>query len=203
MSRHPQIWRIREDGIDPIERRRAERAEAAARAGLNTFAEVADAYVTAHEASWRNAKHRQQWRNTLDTYATPVLGDLGVAMVDTGAVMRVLEPIWREKPETASRLRGRIEPVLDYVTARGWRTGENPARWRGHVDNLLPARVNIARVEHHAALPWRELGAFMADLAKPIFDTCVVRGRYKSLNSLSIGGDLTEYVVPRVCDILR
>jgi integrase len=153
-------------GIDPIERRRAERAEAAARAGLNTFAEVADAYVTAHEASWRNAKHRQQWRNTPDTYATPVLGDLGVAMVDTGAVMRVLEPIWREKPETASRLRGRIEPVLDYVTARGWRTGENPARWRGHVDNLLPARVNIARVEHHAALPWRELGAFMADLAK-------------------------------------
>ena len=153
-------------GTDPIARRRAERTEAAARAGLNTFAEVADAYIAAHAASWRNAKHRQQWRNTLDTYARPVLGNLGVAMVDTGAVMRVLEPIWREKPETASRLRGRIQAVLDYATARGWRTGDNPARWRGHMDNLLPSRSKIARVEHHAALPWREIGAFMADLAK-------------------------------------
>ncbi len=119
-------------GIDPIAQRRAERADVAGRAGLNTFAEVAVAYIAAHAASWRNAKHRQQWRNTLDTYAQPVLGNLGVAMVDTGAVMRVLEPIWREKPETASRLRGRIESVLDYATARGWRTGDNPARWRGH-----------------------------------------------------------------------
>ena len=153
-------------GIDPIARRRAERVDAAGRAGLNTFAEVADAYIAAHAASWRNAKHRQQWRNTLDTYARPVLGNLGVAMVDTGAVMRVLEPIWREKPETASRLRGRIELVLDYATARGWRTGDNPARWRGHMDNLLPSRGKIARVEHHAALPWRQIGAFMADLAK-------------------------------------
>jgi integrase len=153
-------------GIDPIARRRAARVDAAGRVGLNTFAEVADAYIAAHEAGWRNAKHRQQWRNTLDTYARPVLGGLGVAMVDTGAVMRVLEPIWREKPETASRLRGRIESVLDYATARGWRTGDNPARWRGHMDNLLPSRGKIARVEHHAALPWRETGAFMADLAK-------------------------------------
>jgi len=153
-------------GIDPISRRRAERADAAERTGLNTFAEVADAYIAAHEASWRNAKHRQQWRNTLDTYARPVLGNLGVAIVDTGAVMRVLEPIWREKPETASRLRGRIESVLDYATARGWRTGDNPARWRRHMDNLLPSRAKIARVEHHAALPWRQIGAFMADLAK-------------------------------------
>jgi integrase len=86
--------------------------------------------------------------------------------VDTGAVMRVLEPIWREKPETASRLRGRIESVLDYATARGWRTGDNPARWRGHMDNLLPSRAKIARVEHHAALPWREIGVFATCLAK-------------------------------------
>jgi integrase len=153
-------------GIDPIERRRAERADAAGRAGLNTFSEVADAYIAAHAASWRNAKHRQQWSNTLHTYARPVLGNLGVATVDTGAVMRVLEPIWREKPETASRLRGRIESVLDYATARGWRTGDNPARWRGHMDNLLPPRAKIARVEHHAALPWREIGTFMTDLAQ-------------------------------------
>ena len=153
-------------GTDPIDRRRAARAEAASRAGLNTFAEVADAYIAAHEAGWRNDKHRQQWRNTLDTYAGPILGKLGVAMVDTGAVMRVLEPIWREKPETASRLRGRIESVLDCATARGWRTGDNPARWRGHLDNLLPARSKVARVEHHAALPWRQIGAFMAALGE-------------------------------------
>ena len=153
-------------GVDPIAKRRAERAEAAGRAGLNTFDEVAQAYFNAHEASWRNAKHRQQWRNTLDVYARPVLGSLGVAMVGTGDVMRVLEPIWRETPETASRLRGRIESVLDYATARGWRTGENPARWRGHLDNLLPARGKVAPVEHHAALPWREIGAFMAALAE-------------------------------------
>ncbi len=146
---------------------RERRAAAGRKRGLNTFAEWWTCYIAAHEASWRNAKHRQQWRNTLDAYAAPMLGKLGVvAMVDTGAVMGVLEPIWREKPETASRLRGRIEAVLDYATARGWRTGENPARWRGHLANLLPARGKIARVEHHAALPWREMGAFMAELAK-------------------------------------
>ena len=151
-------------GVDPIERRRAARAEAAAKAGLNTFREVAEAYIAAHEPGWRNAKHRQQWRNTLETYAYPVIGSLGVAAVDTGAVMRVLEPIWREAPETASRLRGRIEAVLDYASARGWRSGDNPARWRGHLANLLPARGKIARVVHHAALGWREIGAFMTAL---------------------------------------
>jgi len=156
--------KLARQGIDPIERRRTQRAEVAARAGLNTFAEVADAYIAAHEASWRNAKHRQQWRNTLDTYAMPILGQVPVAQVDVGSVMRVLEPIWREKTETASRLRGRIESVLDYATARGWRTGDNPARWRGHMDNLLPARSKIALVEHHPALPWREIGPFMATL---------------------------------------
>jgi integrase len=86
--------------------------------------------------------------------------------VDVGEVMRVVEPLWRDKTETASRLRGRIESVLDYATARGWRGGENPARWRGHLDNLLPARSKVAKVEHHAALPWRGIGAFMATLAQ-------------------------------------
>ena len=152
-------------GINPIEQRRVERSENAAAAGL-TFAQVANAYIAAHEPSWRNAKHRQQWRNTLDTYADPFLGNLPVAQVEVGEVMRVLEPLWREKTETASRLRGRIESVLDYATARGWRSGENPARWRGHLDNLLPARSKVANVEHHAALPWREIGAFMAALTK-------------------------------------
>ena len=158
------VRKLVRQGIDPIERRRMQRAELAARAGLNTFSEVADAYIAAHEASWRNSKHRQQWRNTLDTYAVPILGKLPVAQVDVGSIMRVLEPIWREKTETASRLRGRIESVLDYASARGWRTGDNPARWRGHLDNLLPARSKIARVEHHPALPWRDIGAFMISL---------------------------------------
>lgn len=152
-------------GINPIDQRRTARAEGAVQAGL-TFSQVADAYIAAHEPSWRNPKHRQQWRNTLDTYAVPILGKLPVAQVDVGAVMRVVEPLWREKTETASRLRGRIESVLDYATTRGWRSGENPARWRGHLDNLLPARSKVAKVEHHAALPWREIGSFMAALAE-------------------------------------
>jgi integrase len=108
--------------------------------------------------------HRAQWRSTLETYAYPVFGDRPVTEIGVGDVMRVLEPIWREKAETASRLRGRIESVLDYATARGWRTGDNPARWRGHLQNLLPARGKIARVNHHAALPWRDMAAFMTEL---------------------------------------
>jgi integrase len=152
-------------GVNPIDQRRTARAESTAQAGL-TFAQVANAYIATHEPSWRNAKHRYQWRSTIDTYACPVLGKLPVAQVEVGAVMRVLEPLWREKTETAVRLRGRIEAVLNYATARGWRTGENPARWRGHLANLLPAPSKIAMVEHHSALPWREIGAFAATLAK-------------------------------------
>ena len=153
-------------GVDPISTRKAELITKRTAAGLHTFAEVADAYIKAHEAAWRNDKHKQQWRNTLATYAAPILGKMPVLTVDVGAVTCVLEPIWQEKPETASRLRGRIESVLDFATARGWRTGENPARWRGHLENLMPARSKIAAVEHHAALPWRQIGTFMADLAK-------------------------------------
>jgi integrase len=158
------------EGRDPLaERDAAKAAEAAAarqvRARTMTFRDCAVAYIAAHEASWRNAKHRQQWSSTLDTYAYPILGNLPVSDVDTGAVMRVLEPIWREKAETASRLRGRIESVLDYAKARGWRDAENSARWRGHVANMLPKRSKVQPVEHHAALPWREIGAFMAELS--------------------------------------
>ena len=153
-------------GIDPIEHRKAERAEKAAAARGISFREVAGRYIEAHKAGWRNAKHADQWRNTLEAYAFPIFGALPVAAVDTGAVMRVLEPLWRVKTETASRLRGRIENVLDYATARSWRQGENPARWRGHLQKLLPARAKVQRVEHHAALPWRQMGAFMAELRR-------------------------------------
>jgi integrase len=158
-------------GTDPLAEREARAlAEKAAAQHATvraiTFADVADHYIVAHEAGWRNAKHKYQWRATIDTYAAPFIGDVPVAAVDVGGVMRVLEPIWREKPETASRLRGRIESVLDYATARGWRAGDNPARWRGHLASLLPARGVFAKVEHHAALPWREIGPFMARLAE-------------------------------------
>jgi integrase len=155
-------------GIDPLEQRRAARVEAAARAGLNTFSEIADAYMKSHESSWRSPKHRDQWCSSLTAYVYPVIGKLSVAAIATGDVMRVLEPMWLATPETATRVRGRIELVLDYATARGWRSGENPARWRGHLAHTLPAREKIARVQHHAALPWKQIGAFMADLSKQL-----------------------------------
>ena len=156
-------------GRDPLEDRAAERAAAKAAAQAQaargkTFGDVMTFYLAAHEAGWRNGKHRQQWENTLATYAAPHMGEVPVADVTVGHVMAALEPVWREKPETASRVRGRIELVLDFARARGWREGENPARWRGHLDNLLPARAKVRRVEHHAALPWREVGAFMVEL---------------------------------------
>lgn len=150
-------------GRDPLAERDAAKAEAGQ---AKTFGDVADSYIKAHEAGWKNAKHRQQWGNTLTTYVLPTIGARAVASIDTGAVMTVLDPLWREKTETASRVRGRIEAVLDFATARGWRTGDNPARWRGHLDNLLPARMKVATVQHHAALPWRQMAAFMVDLGK-------------------------------------
>ncbi len=156
-----------DNGIDPIGQRRE--ARAALRAALlkaMTFNQCVDAYLDAHNASWGNFKHRQQWRNTLATYAGPIIGDLDVAQIDTGLVLKVLQPIWSEKTETASRLRGRMESVLSWATTAGYRAGENPARWKGHLQNLLAMPTKIAKVEHHAALPYRELGAFMGDLAK-------------------------------------
>ena len=156
-----------DSGIDPIGQRRE--ARAALRAALiraMTFSQCVDAYLDAHNESWSNAKHRQQWRNTLATYAGPIIGDLDVARIDTGLVLKVLQPIWSEKTETASRLRGRMESVLSWATTAGYRTGENPARWKGHLQNLLAMPTKIAKVEHHAALPYLELGAFMADLAR-------------------------------------
>lgn len=153
------------NGIDPLQARRDERMHAALRVAAGTsFRECAERHIASHEAGWRNAKHRQQWRNTLGTYAYPVLGNVAVGAVDTGLVLNALEPIWTAKPETASRVRGRIESVLSWATARGYRQGENPARWRGHLDRLLPARAKVRTIRHHAALPYSELPAFMADL---------------------------------------
>jgi integrase len=153
------------DGIDPLEARRSKQVQALLTAARQiTFSDCAERYIAAHGIGWRNSKHRQQWTNTLKSYAYPVIGDLPVAAIDTGVVMQVLEPIWTTKTETASRLRGRIESILDWATARRHRQGENPARWRGHLDQLLPARSKVAPTEHHQALPYAELPAFMAQL---------------------------------------
>ncbi len=152
-----------EGGVDPIKAKRQKALEESG-SDRSTFREVAELYIAAHKTGWKNPKHAWQWDATLKGHVFPVFGDKSVADVDTGDVTRALEPIWHKIPETAARLRGRIEVVLDYAKARGWREGENPARWRGHIQNLLPARDKILKVQHHPALPWREVGAFMVDL---------------------------------------
>ncbi|ARO52732.1 integrase [Methylorubrum zatmanii] len=161
------LRRLRADGHDPLEARRAaEIRRAADKARTVTFAEVAEAYIKANRAGWRNEKHAAQWSATLATYAFPRIGSMPVGEVAIGHVLAILEPIWSEKPETATRVRGRIEAVLDAATARGLRTGENPARWRGRLSAILPARRKVAKVEHHPALPFAEVPAFMADLSQ-------------------------------------
>ena len=157
--------RLREEGVDPIEARKVRREQAALDAAKSiTFKEAAANYIASHRAGWRNEKHASQWENTLATYAEPVLGRVSIQAIDTTLVLKVLEPIWKTKPETASRLRGRIEAILDWAKVRGLRQGENPARWRGHLDHLLPARSKVRRVKHHAALSYAELPDFIAKL---------------------------------------
>lgn len=153
------------DGIDPIEARKARKAEQAVEnAKTLTFKECAEKYIAAHKAGWKSPKHAGQWEATLETYAYPAIGKLPVAAIDVALVLKVIEPIWSTKTETASRVRGRIESILSWAKARGYRQGENPATWRGHLDQLLPARSQVAPVEHHAALSYTELPAFMTKL---------------------------------------
>lgn len=154
------------DGRDPITERadEGERA-AAAQARAITFKKACALYIAAREEEWRSSKHRQQWENTLETYAEPVLGSMDVAAIDQDHVLKVLEPIWRKKTETASRVRSRIEIVLDWATARRHRKGENPARWRGHLDKLLPAPGKIREVRHHPAVPVADVPAVVREIA--------------------------------------
>ena len=157
--------RLRQQGIDPIEARREAKLRAALEQARSLkFREAATAYIAAHRAGWRNEKHAAQWTATLQTYAYPVFGEASVQAIDTALVMNVLDPIWSSKTETAGRVRGRIEVILDWATVRGFRSGENPARWRGHLDKLLPARSKVRKVKHHAALPYAEIGAFLREL---------------------------------------
>jgi integrase len=160
------LRRLLQAGVDPLAekaaRAEAKAAEVAAEArAAITFRQEAEAYVAAHSPGWRNSKHLAQWKSTLNAYAYPHIGDLPVADVTTDHVLEVLQPIWQAKPETASRLRGRIESVLVAATVKGLRTpGNNPAAWKGHLDQLLVSRSKLAPVEHHAALPHGELPAF-------------------------------------------
>lgn len=164
-TRATEARRLKAHAKDPLAERAGVRAaQLADAAKAVTFKDAAERYIEAHRAGWRNAKHAAQWEATLATYAEPVIGALAVQAIDTGLVLKVLEPIWKAKPETASRLRGRIEAVLDWAKVRGYRDGENPARWRGHLDKLLPARAKVKKVQHHAAIRFDELAGFMAAL---------------------------------------
>ena len=156
---------VKAEGRDPLAVRRAEReAKRIEEARSITFRDCAEKYIAAHEAGWRNAKHRQQWHNTLESYVYPVIGDLPVQNIDTPLVLKVLEPIWQDKTDTANRIRGRIEIILDWAKFREYRSGENPARWRGHLQLALAQPEKIAPHQHHAALPYPEIGSFMAEL---------------------------------------
>lgn len=153
--------------IDPIEARnqRNRQAEQSA-AGPRLFRTAAADYIAAHREGWKNAKHAAQWENTLQTYAAPVIGHVDVRDIDSAMILRILQPIWITKRETASRLRGRIECILDAEKALGNREGENPTRWRGHLDKLLPKQNRRKKIKHHPALPWQEMPDFMAKLRK-------------------------------------
>ncbi|MBG6071032.1 tyrosine-type recombinase/integrase [Polaromonas sp. CG_9.7] len=151
------------DGHNPLaEKKQKLLAQALERAKMMTFDQCAKAYIEAHKASWKNAKHIDQWTNTLATYSSPVFGQLPVAEIDTALVVKCLAPIWQTKTETASRLRGRIESVLGWATTSGYRTGENPARWKGHLENLLANISKTSRTKNHPSLPWQQIGDFMA-----------------------------------------
>jgi integrase len=159
--------RLCANGVDPIEARNRRRAgDLLEAAKSKTFKDCATAYIDGHKASWQNAKHATQWTNTLSTYAYPILGAVPVQNIDAGMVTRVIEPIWTTKTETAMRLRGRIEAVLNWATASGYRQGENPARWRGHLENRLPSGATLRAVRHHAALPYDVVGEFIVVLRR-------------------------------------
>ena len=171
------------DGIDPIEHRNTQRTAARVEAARAvTFAAYAESFIGGREGGWKNAKHRQQWRNSLRDYAFPHMGALPIAAVDTEAVLRAVRPIWTTKPETARRVRGRIEQILNAARAEGLRGGENPALWRGHLDQVLTRRKK-SDVKHHPALPYAELPAFMASLAT---DT-------------SEGAQMLRFIIATVC----
>ncbi len=161
----------RREKIDPIEAKRADKAKQKLEAAKAiTFDKCAAKYFKSHRAGWKSARHADQWETSLSDYATPIIGPLPVGAIDTALIMRVLEQdvngatFWTARTETAARVRGRIETILDWAKVHGYREGENPARWKGHLDKLLPAKGKVAKIAHHAALPYVEMPGFMAAL---------------------------------------
>lgn len=151
-------------GGDPMGEREQVAAKTKPRPKPPTFADCADKYIEAHRAGWKNAKHIEQWESTLRTYAGPVIGKKPVDQIAVEDVLKILQPIWSTKPETASRLRGRIEKVLGWATAMKYRTGDNPAAWSGALSHLLPAISKVQKIEHHKAVPYAEVPALMKQL---------------------------------------
>ena len=162
-----QARKLKLAGIDPIEERRERREAARQVADLKpTFDKCVEQYLALHQSTWSNTKHQAQWTSTLKAYASPHFGHLPVSEVDLAAVLSALEPIWLTKSETASRLRGRIETILDWAKVRGLRSGDNPATWKGNLARVLPARSRVRKVKHHAAMPFAEVSAYMTELHK-------------------------------------
>lgn len=156
---------IVKSGIDPLEGKHAERAQHRADAAKRiTFGKAAEQYIAAHQDSWKNAKHQSQWTNTIRDYAKPMIGNMDVANITTEHILRVMQPIWSDKTETAVRLRGRIEKILDWCSVRGFRSGVNPARWKGNLDSLLPPAARVQKKGHFAALPYKDMTGFMQEL---------------------------------------
>lgn len=153
------------DGVDPLATKHSDLlAQRMADASVITFSKAATAFIDSNSSAWRNAKHADQWRNTLATYANPVIGEIPVSKIETAHVLRILTPIWSTKTETATRVRGRIEKILDWAKVQGYRSGDNPATWRGHLSEALPNPSKVAKEAHHPALPWVEIGGFMVAL---------------------------------------
>lgn len=157
--------KLRRQGIDPIEHKQQRNtAQRLNDAKTITFKECALAYIDTQKSGWKNPKHEMYWRNTLETYAYPIIGELPVQQVDTGLVLKVIEPLWNTKTETASRVRQRIENILDWAKFRGYRNGENPALWRGHLSIELPKRSKIKKVKHFPAMPYTEVPLYFREL---------------------------------------
>lgn len=154
-------------GLNPLETKKTEEVQARIAAAKGTsFETCAKAYIEAHKAGWKQERHAKQWDQALTKHAYSVMGNLPVDAIDTALVMKVLEPIWQKKTETAKRLRGRIECILDWAKVREYRQGENPARWRGHLENLLARPSKLIKVEHFAALPYTKVNGFLQSLDK-------------------------------------
>jgi integrase len=165
---------LKAEGIDPLQHRRASRAATvAAAAKQKTFREAAAEYIAANEVGWSNKAHAKQWAATLETYAYPIIGDFPARDIDAALVLKILQPIWSTKTETASRVRGRIEAVLDWSKSLGYRTGDNPAAWKGNLRSLLPAPSRLKKIEHRAAMPYQDVAAFMVKLRS--FDGAPIR----------------------------